>query len=117
MDANLVYVDAVDRFLDKLAGVAEPEKKRKIIGAEFIRVFEEEAKKFMQTHHLTEQETDTLSFSTDDERKNLFKKLTQLYENASNYEIERAIDEAIDRYGTHPEEKPFFEYLRMKLED
>ena len=45
MDANLVYVDAVDRFLGKLDGVAEPEKKRKIIGAEFIRVFEEEARK------------------------------------------------------------------------
>ena len=45
MDANLIYVDAVDRFLDKLADVAEPEKKRKIIGAEFIRVFEEEARK------------------------------------------------------------------------
>ncbi len=45
MKANLVYVDAVDRFLDKLAGVADPEKKRKIIGAEFIRVFEEEARK------------------------------------------------------------------------
>ncbi len=45
MKANLVYVDAVDRFLDKLAGVAEPERKRKIIGAEFIRVFEEEARK------------------------------------------------------------------------
>ena len=45
MDANLVYVDAVDRFLDKLAGVDDPEKKRKIIGAEFIRVFEEEARK------------------------------------------------------------------------
>ena len=45
MNANLVYVDAVDRFLDKLAAVAEPEKKRKIIGAEFIRVFEEEARK------------------------------------------------------------------------
>ncbi len=45
MHANLVYVDAVDRFLDKLAGVAEPEQKRKIIGAEFIRVFEEEARK------------------------------------------------------------------------
>lgn len=45
MDANLVYVDAVDRFLGKLEGVAEPEKKRKIIGAEFIRVFEEEARK------------------------------------------------------------------------
>ena len=41
MDANLVYVDAVDRFLGKLAGVADPEQKRKIIGAEFIRVFEE----------------------------------------------------------------------------
>lgn len=45
MGANLVYVDAVDRFLDKLSGVSEPEKKRKIIGAEFIRVFEEEARK------------------------------------------------------------------------
>ena len=45
MNANLIYVDAVDRFLDKLEGVAEPEKKRKIIGAEFIRVFEEEARK------------------------------------------------------------------------
>ncbi len=45
MDANLVYVDAVDRFLEKLAGVAEPEQKRKIIGAEFIRIFEEEARK------------------------------------------------------------------------
>ena len=45
MDANLVYVDAVDHFLDKLAGVAAPEEKRKIIGAEFIRVFEEEARK------------------------------------------------------------------------
>ena len=45
MNANLVYVDAVDRFLDKLAGVADPESKRKIIGAEFIRVFEEEARK------------------------------------------------------------------------
>ena len=45
MNANLIYVDAVDRFLDKLAGVADPEQKRKIIGAEFIRVFEEEARK------------------------------------------------------------------------
>ena len=45
LNANLVYVDAVDRFLDKLAGIADPETKRKIIGAEFIRVFEEEARK------------------------------------------------------------------------
>ncbi len=45
MDANLVYVDAVDRFLDKLKDIADPEQKRKIIGAEFIRVFEEEARK------------------------------------------------------------------------
>ncbi len=45
MNANLIYVDAVDRFLDKLAGVSDPEQKRKIIGAEFIRVFEEEARK------------------------------------------------------------------------
>ncbi len=45
MKANLVYVDATDRFLDKLAGVSDPEQKRKIIGGEFIRVFEEEARK------------------------------------------------------------------------
>ena len=45
MDANLIYVDAVDRFLDKLAGVSDPETKRKIIGAEFIEVFNDEAKK------------------------------------------------------------------------
>ena len=45
MDANLIYIDATDRFLDLLAGVSEPEKKRKIIGAEFIKVFDEEASK------------------------------------------------------------------------
>lgn len=45
LDANLVYVDASERFLNKLAGVGDPEEKRKIIGAEFIRVFEEEARK------------------------------------------------------------------------
>ena len=45
LDANLIYVDATDRFLDLLAGVSDPEKKRKIIGAEFIKVFDEEAAK------------------------------------------------------------------------
>ncbi len=45
LDANLVYVDATDRFLDLLEGEADPEKKRKIIGGEFVRVFEEEARK------------------------------------------------------------------------
>lgn len=45
LDANLIYIDATDRFLDLLAGVSDPESKRKIIGAEFINVFEEEAKK------------------------------------------------------------------------
>ncbi len=45
LDANLIYVDATDRFLDKLAGVADPETKRKIIGGEFIQVFDEEAAK------------------------------------------------------------------------
>ena len=54
MNANLVYVDAVDRFLDKLAGVSAPEQKRKIIGAEFIRVFEEEARKQDGIHFLAQ---------------------------------------------------------------
>lgn len=45
LDANLIYVDATDRYLERLAGVAEPERKRKIIGEEFIKIFEEEAAK------------------------------------------------------------------------
>ena len=45
MDANLIYIDATDRYLDLLAGVAEPERKRKIIGEEFIKIFGEEADK------------------------------------------------------------------------
>ncbi len=45
LDANLVYIDATDRYLEKLSGVEDPETKRKIIGAEFIRIFEEEARK------------------------------------------------------------------------
>ena len=45
MDANLIYVDATERYLTKLDGVSDPEQKRKIIGAEFIRIFEEEARK------------------------------------------------------------------------
>ena len=54
LDANLVYVDATDRFLDKLAGVADPEQKRKIIGGEFIRVFEEEARKLQGVRFLAQ---------------------------------------------------------------
>ena len=54
LDANLVYVDASDRFLEKLAGVAEPETKRKIIGNEFIRVFEEEARKLQGIEYLAQ---------------------------------------------------------------
>ena len=54
MDANLIYVDAVDRFLDKLAGIADPERKRKIIGAEFIEVFNDEAQKLEGTDFLAQ---------------------------------------------------------------
>ncbi len=54
MDANLIYVDAVDRFLDKLAGVSDPETKRKIIGKEFIEVFAEEAAKQDGVHFLAQ---------------------------------------------------------------
>ncbi len=53
-DLNFIRVDAEQRFLEKLAGVAEPEKKRKIIGAEFIRVFEDEAKKIGKVHYLAQ---------------------------------------------------------------
>ncbi len=54
MDANLIYIDATDRFLDKLAGVSEPEKKRKIIGGEFIDVFAEEAEKLVDVKFLAQ---------------------------------------------------------------
>ncbi|MBR7164505.1 MAG: glutamine-hydrolyzing GMP synthase [Clostridia bacterium] len=54
LDANLVYVDATDRFLDKLAGISDPEKKRKIIGGEFIVVFDEEARKLTDVDFLAQ---------------------------------------------------------------
>ncbi len=54
LQVNLVYVDASQRFLGKLAGIADPEKKRKIIGHEFIRVFEEEAKKLGKVDYLVQ---------------------------------------------------------------
>ncbi len=54
LDANLVYIDATDRFLDKLAGVSDPEKKRKIIGGEFIEVFNEEAHKLTDIKFLAQ---------------------------------------------------------------
>ena len=54
MDANLIYIDATDRFLDKLADVSDPETKRKIIGGEFIRVFEEEARKLQDVDFLAQ---------------------------------------------------------------
>ena len=54
LDANLIYVDATDRFLDLLAGVSDPEKKRKIIGAEFINVFADEARKIEDVSYLAQ---------------------------------------------------------------
>ncbi|MBQ8587900.1 MAG: glutamine-hydrolyzing GMP synthase [Clostridia bacterium] len=54
LDANLIYVDATDRFLDLLAGVDEPERKRKIIGGEFIKVFDEEAAKLTDIKFLAQ---------------------------------------------------------------
>ena len=54
LEANLIYVDATDRFLDLLAGVSEPEKKRKIIGAEFINVFADEARKLEGVSYLAQ---------------------------------------------------------------
>ena len=54
LGANLTYIDATDRFLDKLAGVAEPERKRRIIGEEFIRIFEEQAEKLTDVKFLAQ---------------------------------------------------------------
>ena len=54
LDANLIYIDATDRFLSLLEGVSEPEKKRKIIGGEFIQVFNEEARKLTDVDFLAQ---------------------------------------------------------------
>ena len=54
LDANLIYIDATERYLEKLKGVVEPETKRKIIGAEFIRIFEEEARKLEKIEFLAQ---------------------------------------------------------------
>ena len=54
LEENLIYIDGTDRFLDKLAGVSDPEEKRKIIGGEFIRVFEEEARKLSDIKFLAQ---------------------------------------------------------------
>ncbi len=54
LDANLIYIDATDRYLDLLAGVSEPERKRKIIGEEFIKIFDEEASKLSDIHFLAQ---------------------------------------------------------------
>ena len=54
LEANLIYIDATDRFLDLLAGVSDPEKKRKIIGAEFINVFADEARKLQGVEFLAQ---------------------------------------------------------------
>ncbi len=54
LNANLIYIDATDRYLDLLAGVAEPERKRKIIGEEFIKIFDEEASKLSDIHFLAQ---------------------------------------------------------------
>ena len=74
LDANLVYVDATDRFLDKLADVEDPETKRKIIGGEFIRVFEEEARKvadvdFLHLIRHNERTYDVHRFAVKDVRR------------------------------------------------
>ena len=61
MNANLIYVDAVDRFLDKLAGVSDSTRKRKIIGAEFIDVFKEEAVKLDGIKFLAQAQDDNFS--------------------------------------------------------
>ena len=84
LNANLVYVDATDRFLDKLAGVADPEQKRKIIGGEFIRVFEEEARKLdvesgtktakmVKSHHNVGGLPEDLQFELVEPLRQLFK--------------------------------------------
>ena len=75
MNANLIYVDATDRFLDKLAGVVEPEQKRMIIGGEFIEVFAEEARKLdgIKAHHNAGGLPEDMKFELVEPVKILFK--------------------------------------------
>ena len=68
LDANLIYIDATDRFLDLLKDVSEPETKRKIIGNEFVKVFDEEAKKFYFGGKVI---TDNLKALSEEEHKEL----------------------------------------------
>ena len=78
--------------------------------------FLEDAQKFMQKAH-TEDTSDLLSLKTQDELDHWEHELSLLYNNATHYEIRRALDAAVDRYGATPDKKTFLNFMRMKLED
>ena len=78
--------------------------------------FLEDAQKFMQKAHATDS-PDVISLKTQEELDHWERELSLLYNNATHYEIRRALDAAIDRYGTTPEKKAFSDFMRIKLED
>ena len=79
--------------------------------------FFEDAEAFMKAHPRVIDENDYLKLETEEQREDMFKQLREMYDQASNMEISKALDEAIERYSTHPLKKDFFHFLRGKLED
>ena len=79
--------------------------------------FFEDAEAFMKAHPKVIDENDYLKLETEEQREKMFKQLREMYDQASNSEISRALDEAIERYSDHPLKKDFFYFLRSKLED
>ena len=78
--------------------------------------FWEDAQKVIQKAQANAQ-TDTLSLCSQDDLDRWEKELSLMYNNATHYEIRRALDAAIDRYGTTPDKKTFLDFMRVKLED
>jgi len=79
--------------------------------------FLEDAEAFMKAHPRVIDERDYLHLETKEQQDNMFEQLRETYDQATDTEIRRALEDAIDRYSTHPPKKDFFDFLRCKLED
>ena len=79
--------------------------------------FFEDAEAFMKAHPRVVDEKDYLHLETKEQQENMFEQLRETYDQATDTEIRRALEDAIDRYSTHPSKKEFFDFLRCKLED
>lgn len=79
--------------------------------------FLQDAQAFMQKHPKQEEKTDVLSLATEEQKEKFIPKMRLLYDNATQREIDKALQEAIDRFGTHPEPQAIHDFMRLKLED